>query len=600
MNRKTLNFIVWILFLSVVIFGIEIVTPQGVGEAILYVGAILAGLPSRNRKIIYGAFVLSSILTVAGHFISPVSFEPWKSIINRAFAITVFGIVTFVGVKRIQGEESLLKSEERFRKLNIDLEQRISERTTNLQITNEQLQDELTLRKQTEIRYRSLYEQSNDAVFLLDLQGRHIGANSRAAEMLGYTVQEIQKLSVRDLSAEIEKSEGVMSQLLAGERVPVFERLFRKKNGEVFPVEINVELVKDDSGHPLHIQSIVRDITKRKQNEAITRWRNKMLSDLHQITLDLLKQENFESLLSNMVQSCSQLLDAPFAEILTIEGDELVTVAATARISKLLNDRVRSEEASLSWQAYTTRQTVIVADYSAWSRKRDVYAEYSLHAVADIPILNGDRCVGVLSLGRDQSNYEFSEEQIQFGNLFASVAALMLDNTHLRETLKEQSIRDSLTGLFNRRYMEETLQREISRATRQLHPLGIIMIDIDHFKQFNDTFGHAAGDRLLQEMGGFLQAHVRGEDIACRYGGEEFILILPDAELGAVQQRAGQLRLEAKGIQSAGQGITISLGIALYPQHGRAIKDVLHAADAALYRAKQNGRDRVATAETLE
>jgi diguanylate cyclase (GGDEF)-like protein len=179
---------------------------------------------------------------------------------------------------------------------------------------------------------------------------------------------------------------------------------------------------------------------------------------------------------------------------------------------------------------------------------------------------------------------------------------MAVSNLRLREELREQSIRDPLTGLFNRRYMEDSLQREVSRVTRQLHPLGIIMIDIDHFKRFNDTHGHSAGDTLLQSLGQFLQSHIRDKDVACRYGGEEFILIIPDVSLEVVQQRAEYLRQQVKQLQvrSAGQmntGITLSMGIAMYPEHGRTMEAVLHAADGALYRAKQEGRDRVLSAE---
>jgi diguanylate cyclase (GGDEF)-like protein len=208
----------------------------------------------------------------------------------------------------------------------------------------------------------------------------------------------------------------------------------------------------------------------------------------------------------------------------------------------------------------------------------------------------------VLALGRDKAGYEFTTDQIQFGRFFANLTALVLNNVQLREALQEQSIRDPLTGLFNRRYMEETLKREMRRVTRQLHPLGIIMIDIDHFKHFNDTYGHNLGDRLLQSLGQFLQSHVRGEDVACRYGGEEFILILPTTSLETAQERAEHLRQEVKRLQvqdddHSSQGITLSLGIAIYPEHGRTMQAALRAADAALYRAKQDGRDRVVVAE---
>jgi diguanylate cyclase (GGDEF)-like protein len=128
------------------------------------------------------------------------------------------------------------------------------------------------------------------------------------------------------------------------------------------------------------------------------------------------------------------------------------------------------------------------------------------------------------------------------------------------------------------------------------------MLDIDHFKRFNDTHGHPAGDALLYEMGKFLQEHLRVEDVACRYGGEEFLLIMPGATLETVHQRAEHLRQEVKGLQvqyndQTVGNITLSLGIAVYPEHGSTQESILRAADDALYRAKQGGRDQVMLAE---
>ena len=167
--------------------------------------------------------------------------------------------------------------------------------------------------------------------------------------------------------------------------------------------------------------------------------------------------------------------------------------------------------------------------------------------------------------------------------------------------LREQSVRDHLTGLFNRRYMEETLERELLRAARKQLSLGIIMLDVDNLKQFNDTWGHAAGDDILREMGSLLLRQVRGEDIACRYGGDEFILILPDASQEVTRERAELICKYAKQfhLQFEGQSlaaVTLSLGVAVYPQHGATSTAILRAVDAALYRAKHEGRGRVVVA----
>lgn len=175
--------------------------------------------------------------------------------------------------------------------------------------------------------------------------------------------------------------------------------------------------------------------------------------------------------------------------------------------------------------------------------------------------------------------------------------ALALANLKLREKLQNQSIRDPLTGLFNRRYMEESLERELSRAKRKNTALAIIMLDVDHFKRFNDTYGHDAGDILLNHLGSYLQSSIRKEDIACRYGGEEFLLIFPDMGKEQTLAKAQELNqnvrhMKIKTAMPIGE-VTISVGVALYPIHGQDIQTLVHVADMALYRAKKEGRNRV-------
>jgi diguanylate cyclase (GGDEF)-like protein len=154
--------------------------------------------------------------------------------------------------------------------------------------------------------------------------------------------------------------------------------------------------------------------------------------------------------------------------------------------------------------------------------------------------------------------------------------------------------------------MEESVEREFSRANRSKTSVAIIMMDLDHFKQFNDTFGHQAGDTLLRSLGDLLKRNTRGQDIACRYGGEEFAIVLSDSNLAGALQRAEILRQQVKqlSVEYAGQllgAVSVSMGIALFPDHGTSMGDVLRAADQALYSAKREGRDRVSvwTAEAV-
>jgi diguanylate cyclase (GGDEF)-like protein len=178
---------------------------------------------------------------------------------------------------------------------------------------------------------------------------------------------------------------------------------------------------------------------------------------------------------------------------------------------------------------------------------------------------------------------------------------LALTNLRLRESLRDQSIRDPLTGLFNRRYLEETLEREISRAARSGKPIGLMMLDIDHFKRFNDTFGHPGGDALMRELGSLLHTQTRAEDAACRYGGDEFVVALPESPLAVTLARAEDLRRAAHLFNITHEGsvlsaVTVTVGVAVYPDHGADMDALVHAADEAMFKAKRAGGDRVQVA----
>jgi diguanylate cyclase (GGDEF)-like protein/PAS domain S-box-containing protein len=176
-----------------------------------------------------------------------------------------------------------------------------------------------------------------------------------------------------------------------------------------------------------------------------------------------------------------------------------------------------------------------------------------------------------------------------------------LANLNLRDSLRELALRDGLTGLYNRRYMEDALDREIHRAERSGKPVAVVMIDIDNFKRFNDKFGHDAGDFVLSALARAITKNIRPADMACRYGGEEFCIVLPEADLQSGHERAEQMRLAIRdtNLTHLGQTLpapTASFGVAVYPGNGARPVDVLKAADEALYRAKHEGRDRVCDA----
>jgi diguanylate cyclase (GGDEF)-like protein/PAS domain S-box-containing protein len=232
---------------------------------------------------------------------------------------------------------------------------------------------------------------------------------------------------------------------------------------------------------------------------------------------------------------------------------------------------------------------------------RCAHAENIKNSYVCIPIVAQGETLGVLHFQAKPDHPQLGQSDLSLKNTFAGQIGLSIANIRLREALRSQSIVDALTGLFNRRYLEETLEREIRRALRSDQSVGIMMLDLDHFKKFNDTYGHDAGDAVLRETAAFLKQSVRAEDIVCRFGGEEFVVILPLADAKITQARAERIRFKLHELTVLHQGksvgsVTLSAGVAALPSHAESAKALLEAADAALYRAKREGRDRVVVA----
>ncbi|HYN89311.1 MAG TPA: diguanylate cyclase, partial [Ardenticatenaceae bacterium] len=209
------------------------------------------------------------------------------------------------------------------------------------------------------------------------------------------------------------------------------------------------------------------------------------------------------------------------------------------------------------------------------------------------------RLTGQLLVLRDVT--ETRQGHLELQRAHEQLQAQLAEIEALQARLREQAIRDPLTGLFNRRYLEETLERELAKAARGTQPVSLAMMDIDFFKQLNDRFGHQAGDRVLQALAALLLADTRRGDVVSRYGGEEFVVVLPGASAAEARQRAEAWRAAFEALvvphESHGLQATVSVGVATFPLHGTGAPQLLHAADTALYKAKAAGRNRVMAAE---
>jgi diguanylate cyclase (GGDEF)-like protein len=276
----------------------------------------------------------------------------------------------------------------------------------------------------------------------------------------------------------------------------------------------------------------------------------------------------------------------------------------------------------------------ILGDHPYPDFPHEAHALSGVRSWLGVPLLFGNQCTGMLTLDKLEPGF-FDETHAETAMAFAAQAAVALENARLYEQsrhevevrgraeeelreanarlqaqiaevealqgrLREQAIRDPLTRLFNRRYFSETLQRELARCRREGRPLCIALLDLDHFKEVNDAHGHDAGDRVLEAFGRFLLERTREGDVACRYGGEEFIVVLPGAAGPAACARAESWRADLHDfpIPHSGRGsaLTMSIGVAEFPTPAQTADQLIRLADVALYQAKREGRDRVVLA----
>ncbi|HEY9815925.1 MAG TPA: PAS domain S-box protein [Candidatus Obscuribacterales bacterium] len=351
-----------------------------------------------------------------------------------------------------------------------------------------------------------------------------------------------------------------------------------------------------------------RDITAIKQSEMTLQQTNQQLSD----RISELDQRHSEMLvlseISDFLQACSTVEEACHTIINLVEplfphcsGGIFTTSASRNRLEQVA-----------AWGSHCHSSSDF-EPHNCWGLRRGrmhwveqnrlslrcshIPADEAIAATLCIPMMAQGETLGLLYLSTETPE-ALPEAKQQLARTLAEQVGMAIANLRLQETLKHQSIRDPLTGLYNRRYLEEFLNREIAHAQRKQHSIGVIMIDIDHFKRFNDTYGHDMGDAVLKLVGVLLKDNVRDSDIACRYGGEEMTLILPEAGLAETAARAETIRVAITQLRLSQNSqlidsITASLGVACFPQHGSTSSSLTKMADAALYRAKEAGRNQV-------
>ena len=350
-----------------------------------------------------------------------------------------------------------------------------------------------------------------------------------------------------------------------------------------------------------------RENAQRERAELLTNKSNLELRDSVLRLEHLSRQMSLLTQYTGMLQSCNNSED-----VLDISRQSWATMMPESAGSIYLVRASRDHaEIAVSWGQHRAPSNALPGPEDCWAmRRHQPYILYDLHnsvkcAHIEMPpagLRTDTACIPLSAQGESMGWVYISAEagKLPDESLLKSSAeqlSLALANLRLKEKLKQQSIRDPLTHLFNRRYLEESFERELARCKRRNLPLSLLMIDLDHFKKFNDTHGHPGGDALLSDFGRLLRSLCRREDIPCRYGGEEFVMLLPECDIDCAKTRAITINQATAELQVKHQNldlarVTASIGVATFPDHGLDINELIKAADAALYRAKALGRNR--------
>jgi diguanylate cyclase (GGDEF)-like protein/PAS domain S-box-containing protein len=421
-----------------------------------------------------------------------------------------------------------------------------------------------------------------------------------AAEALGHRPPTI---PVAEFSSALE----IIKLIEHGDSVAALEIRRQRKDGSSIELLLYESPLRDASGEITGTLSHYIDISDRQRIAAALR---QSVDDLEQRGREMeLLAELGELLASSQTLDEAHQVIGRMADSL-FPGDagalyELEPARATAEAVTVWGDPPPMQRVMAPtdcWALRRGRMHVVTPDEEPFCPH--IAEPIRVGAICE-PLAAQSETLGVLHLQiREPRGSAVLVERERVTQTLGEHLALALANFRLRDIMREQSSRDPLTDLYNRRFMEETLYRELRRAAREDGSVGVLMIDLDRFKALNDAFGHATGDVALRTIADYLKAGIRGGDVACRYGGEEFVVILPKASLADAVQRAEALRDGLRSLENpSGEAVptvTISVGVAAFPNQGLSSDEVLAAADRALYRAKAAGRNRVVVADERE
>jgi diguanylate cyclase (GGDEF)-like protein/PAS domain S-box-containing protein len=490
---------------------------------------------------------------------------------------------------------------------------------------------DLTIRKEAEeqLRLQSVaLESAANGILITDRNGNIQWVNPAFTKMTGYSAEEVRGKNPRMLKSgevPLETYSNLWKTILSG-NVWFGELVNRRKDGSTIIEEQTIAPVKDNSGKIVHFIAIKQDITERKHAEEALNKRTDQIATLNRVMRSLSSTLDLETVLDTILHEIQQVIPYDSASIWLCKNDSLEIIAAhgfpdEAALIGTSFDLTSKDNPNT--RVIQTRMPLIENEVSSIysSANNGVQTNYKNRGWMGVPMIIGDRVIGMLAFDKNIPNF-YNEEQSHFALAFAAQAAIAIENARLysdaqkelsekieaeakllvlQKELEEQAIRDALTGLYNRRFLDETLTRELSRAERDKYSVSVVMLDLDHFKMFNDTYGHDVGDLMLKQLGKLLASQVRAGDIACRFGGEEFVVVMPKASLSVAKQRANDWRMkfESQILIHNGEVLnaTLSAGVAVYPAHGSSSDEIIRKADQAMYAAKAAGRNLVISAE---
>lgn len=332
------------------------------------------------------------------------------------------------------------------------------------------------------------------------------------------------------------------------------------------------------------------------------RRRNAELALLFETVCDLTSTLSVREVLQRLLDRTLAHLEAETGSILLLGSDRRLRIVVAQGLPPDVISQTRLRLGDrISGHVAKTGESLLVADIECDERfSRRNHERYYTSSFISVPLIVQDEVRGVINVNNKRNRQTFTHEDLKLVELLGGHAAMALRNAHRYEEMLERAQRDALTGLANHGHLWESLEREVSRADRYDGMVGVAMIDIDHFKAYNDLRGHPTGDAALARVAEILVRNSRAHDVVARYGGEEFTVILPETNVEGCHAFAEKIRQSIASTRFGKQGedhLTVSVGTAVFPGEAASAAHLIRVADRRLYRAKSLGRNRVCSSD---